>query len=387
MMHRILVTFITITSLISSPLSYAAPKSISAVEITKVSEVIDHEGAAISSQGITVFSNADKKVLINFLDFSGAEIWNLTLQEHADQIVMAATSDREGNIWLAGLTAATVETATPIESGLNVDDVLVEPVPEIRGDLNALTLWKISTTGSLLTTFSESATAPLLINAISHSASGISILGDRGAGSVLVSVTLTGEFSKAVTIGTAKSSFTSIFRNANGSAQIYGSSAETLGGKARVGTRDGILAKVSKSGSLTKVVRSSANRATRNWQSATFTYFLTGEVKVGGKSESAFTKFNSKFSPLWTLRLPSLSSIAAASGPNGSHYALFNSTSAIPRVRSWRPTNPTPLVLRFNAKGVITQAFKAKQVKSVRAMSHVSGVGLIIVGASGIFRG
>lgn len=386
-MHRILVTFITITSLISSPLSYAAPKSISAIEITKVSEVIDHEGAAISSQGITVFSNADKKVLINFLDFSGAEIWNLTLQEYADQIVMAATSDREGNIWLAGLTAATVETATPIESGLNVDDVLVEPVPEIRGDLNALTLWKISTTGSLLTTFSESATAPLLINAISHSASGISILGDRGAGSVLVSVTLTGEFSKAVTIGSAKSSFTSIFRNANGSAQIYGSSAETLGGKARVGTRDGILAKVSKSGSLTKVVRSSANRATRNWQSATFTYFLTGEVKVGGKSESAFTKFNSKFSPLWTLRLPSLSSIAAASGPNGSHYALFNSTSAIPRVTSWRPTNPTPLVLRFNAKGVITQAFKAKQVKSVRAMSHVSGVGLIIVGASGIFRG
>ena len=386
-MHRILVTFITITLLISSPLSYAAPKSISAVEITKVSEVIDHEGAAISSQGITVFSNAEKKVLINFLDFSGAEIWNLTLQEHADQIVMAATSDREGNIWLAGLTAATVETATPIESGLNVDDVVVEPVPEVRGDLNALTLWKISTTGSLLTTFSESATAPLLINAISHSASGISILGDRGAGSVLVSVTSTGEFSKAVTIGTAKSSFTSIFRNANGSAQIYGSSAESLGGKARVGTRDGILAKVSKSGSLTKVVRSSANRATRNWQSATFTYFLTGEVKVGGKSESAFTKFNSKFSPLWTLRLPSQSSIAAASGPNGSHYALFNSTSAIPRVTRWRPTNPTPLVLRFNAKGVITQAFKARQVKSVRAMSHVSGVGLIIIGASGIFRG
>lgn len=386
-MRRILVTFITITSLISTPLSYAAPKSISAVEITKVSEVIDHEGAAISSQGIMLFSNAEKKVLINFLDFSGAEIWNLTLQDHADQIVMAATSDREGNIWLAGLTAATVETATPIESGLNVDDVVVELVPEVRGDLNALTLWKISTTGSLLTTFSESATAPLLINVISHSESGISILGDRGAGSVLVSVTLTGEFSKAVTIGTAKSSFTSIFRNASGSAQIYGSSAETLGGKARVGTRDGILAKVSKSGSLTKVVRSSANRANRNWQSATSTYFLTGEVKVGGKSESAFTKFNSNFSPLWTLRLPSQSSIAAASGPNGSYYALFNSTSAIPRVTSWRPTNSTPLVLRFNAKGVIIQAFKARQVKSVRAMSHVNGVGLIIVGASGIFRG
>jgi hypothetical protein len=386
-MRKLFVTVATLASLIATPFAHAAPKSITAVEITKVSAVIDHEGVVISNQGIALFSNAEKKVSLTFLDFAGAEKWNLTLEDRADQIVMAATSDKEGNIWLAGLTAATVETATPAATGVNVDNVIVEPVPEVRSDLNALTLWKVSATGTLVTTFSESATAPLLINAISHSASGISILGDRGAGTVLVNVSLAGKFSKAVTIGTAKSSLTSIFRNADGSAQLYGSSAETLGGKARVGTRDGILAKVSKSGSLTNVVRSSANRATRNWQSATSTYFLTGEVKAGGKSESAFTKFNSSFSPVWTLRLPSQSNIAAATGPNGSHYALFNSTSAIPRVTSWKPTNPTPLVLRFDAKGVITQALKASQVKSVRAMSHVSGVGLIIVRGSGIYKG
>jgi len=386
-MRKLFVTVATLASLIATPFAHAAPKSITAVEITKVSAVIDHEGVVISNQGIALFSNAEKKVSLTFLDFAGAEKWNLTLEDRADQIVMAATSDKEGNIWLAGLTAATVETATPAATGVNVDNVIVEPVPEVRSDLNALTLWKVSATGTLVTTFSESATAPLLINAISHSASGISILGDRGAGTVLVNVSLAGKFSQAVTIGTAKSSLTSIFRNADGSAQLYGSSAETLGGKARVGTRDGILAKVSKSGSLTNVVRSSANRATRNWQSATSTYFLTGEVKAGGKSESAFTKFNSSFSPVWTLRLPSQSNIAAATGPNGSHYALFNSTSAIPRVTSWKPTNPTPLVLRFDAKGVITQALKASQVKSVRAMSHVSGVGLIIVSGSGIYKG
>ena len=386
-MRKLFVILVTLASLVATPFAYAAPKSIAAVEITKVSAVIDHEGVVISNQGIALFSNAEKKVSLTFLDFAGAEKWNLTLEDRADQIVMAATSDKEGNIWLAGLTAATVETATPAATGVNVDNVIVEPVPEVRSDLNALTLWKVSATGTLVTTFSESATAPLLINAISHSASGISILGDRGAGTVLVNVSLAGKFSKAVTIGTAKSSLTSIFRNADGSAQLYGSSAETLGGKARVGTRDGILAKVSKSGSLTNVVRSSANRATRNWQSATSTYFLTGEVKAGGKSESAFTKFNSSFSPVWTLRLPSQSNIAAATGPNGSHYALFNSTSAIPRVTSWKPTNPTPLVLRFDAKGVITQALKASQVKSVRAMSHVSGVGLIIVSGSGIYKG
>ena len=386
-MRKLFVIVAALASLVVTPFSYAAPKSIAAVEITKVSAVIDHEGAVISNQGIALFSNAEKKVSLTFLDFAGVEKWNLTLEDRADQIVMAATSDKEGNIWLAGLTAAMVETATPAATGVNVDNVIVEPVPAVRSDLNALTLWKVSATGTLVTTFSESATAPLLINAISHSASGISILGDRGAGSVLVNVSLAGKFSKAVTIGTAKSSLTTIFRNADGSAQLYGSSAETLGGKARVGTRDGILAKVSKSGSLTNVVRSSANRATRNWQSATSTYFLTGEVKAGGKSESAFTKFNSSFSPVWTLRLPSQSNIAAATGPNGSHYALFNSTSVIPRVTSWKPTSPTSLVLRFDAKGVITQALKASQVKSVRAMSHVSGVGLIIVSGSGIYKG
>jgi hypothetical protein len=386
-MRKLFVILVTLTSLVANPFAHAAPKSIAAVEITKVSAVIDHEGAVISNQGIALFSNAEKKASLTFLDFAGAQKWNLTLQDRADQIVMAGTSDKEGNIWLAGLTSATVETATTAATGVNVDNVIVEPVPGVRSDLNELTLWKVSATGTLVTTFSESATAPILINAISHSTSGISILGDRGAGTVLVNVSLAGKFSKAVTIGTAKSSLTSIFRNADGTAQLYGSSAETLGGKARVGTRDGILAKVSKSGSLTNVVRSSANRATRNWQSATATYFLTGEVKAGGKSESAFTKFNSSFSPVWTLRLPSQSNIAAATGPNGSHYALFNSTSAIPRVTSWRPTNPTPLVLRFDAKGVITQALKASQVKSVRAMSHVSGVGLIIVSSSGIYKG
>ena len=373
--------------MISTPISQAAPKSIAAIGLSQVATVIDHEGAVISNQGVTLYINEEKRVLLTSLDFIGVEKWRMTLDAYADQIVMAATTDKEGNLWLAGLTSASLETVTPTETGVNVDNVIVEPVPQVRGDLNALTLWKISTSGELVETFSESATAPLLITAISHSASGISILGERESGSILVSLTPAGNFSKAVIIGSKKSSFTSIFRNADGSAQIYGSSAETLGGKARVGIRDGILAKVSKSGSLTTVVRSSATRATRNWQGATSTYFLTGDVKAGGKSESAFTKFNSSFSPVWTMRLASQSSIAAASGPNGSQFALFNSTSAIPRVTGWRPKAPTPLVLRFNKKGVITQALKASQVESVRAMSHVSGVGLIIVSASGIFRG
>ena len=367
----------------------AAPKAIAASEITKVAAIAEHEGATISSQGVTVFSNSEKKVLVASVDFTGTEKWKLVIEGSADQIAMAATSDKEGNTWLAGLTSAVnfVESQSATSTPINVDGVVVEPVPGLRNDLNTLTLWKISSAGALIATYSESATAPLLITAISYSSSGISIIGDRGAGTVLINSTLSGKFSATKVLGTSKSSFASIVRNSDGSAQIYGASSETLGGKKLVGLRDGILAKVNKSGAITTVVRSSANRATRSWQSATSSYFLIGDVKTSGKNESAFTKFNSSFGPTWTLRLPSQGAQLAAIGANGGHYALFNSTSSIPGVTGWKPSTATPIVIRFDSKGVITQALKSAQVKSATSMAYIPGVGLIVLSQNGIYKG
>ena len=367
----------------------AVPKAIAASEITKVAAIAEHEGATISSQGVTVFSNSEKKVLVASVDFTGTEKWKLVIEGSADQIAMAATSDKEGNTWLAGLTSAVdvVESQSATSTPINVDGVVVEPVPGLRSDLNTLTLWKISSAGALIATYSESATAPLLITAISYSSSGISIIGDRGAGTVLINSTLSGKFSATKVLGTSKSSFASIVRNSDGSAQIYGASSETLGGKKLVGLRDGILAKVNKSGAITSVVRSSANRATRSWQSATSSYFLIGDVKTSGKNESAFTKFNSSFGPTWTLRLPSQGAQLAAIGANGGHYALFNSTSSIPGVTGWKPSTATPIVIRFDSKGVITQALKSAQVKSATSMAYIPGVGLIVLSQNGIYKG
>ena len=375
--------------LLSSQVAGAAPKSIAASEITKVAPIAEHEGVAISNQGITIFSNAEKKVLVTSLDFLGADKWKLVIEGASDQIAMAATSDKEGNTWLAGLTSEVnvYETQNATSNPVNVDEVVVEQVPALRSELNCVTLWKISSAGALIATYSESATAPLLIKAISYSSSGISIIGDRGAGTVLINSTLSGKFSTAKVIGTSKSSLTSIVRNNDGSAQIYGASSETLASKKLAGVRDGILAKVNKVGALTTVVRSSANRATRSWQSATSSYFLVGDVKISGKNESAFTKFNSSFTPTWTLRLPSQGAQLAAVAANGNHYALFNSTSSIPGVTGWKPSTATPIVIRFDSKGVITQALKSSQVKSATAMAHISGVGLIVISQSGIFKG
>jgi hypothetical protein len=375
--------------LVSSQPAGAAPKSIAATDITKVAPIAEHEGVAISNQGITIFSNSEKKVLVTSLDFLGTEKWRLPIAGSTDQIAMAATSDKEGNTWLAGLTSAVnvYETQNVMSNPVNVDGVVVEQVPALRSELNCVTLWKISSAGALISTYSESATSPLLITAISHSSSGISIIGDRGAGTVLITSTLNGKFSAAKVIGTSKSSFTSILRNSDGSAQIYGASSETLGGKKLVGVRDGILAKVNKSGVITTVVRSSANRATRSWQSATSTFFLVGDVKISGKNESAFTKFNSSFAPTWTLRLPSQGAQLAAIGTNGGHYALFNSTSSIPGVTGWKPSTATPIVIRFDSKGAITQALKSSQVKSATALAYIAGVGLIVISQTGIYKG
>jgi hypothetical protein len=56
---------------------------------------------------------------------------------------------------------------------------------------------------------------------------------------------------------------------------------------------------------ITSVVRSSAVKGKRIWNSATSTLLLGGEVVAGGKTETAITKFSSSFAPTWTYRFPS----------------------------------------------------------------------------------
>jgi hypothetical protein len=56
-------------------------------------------------------------------------------------------------------------------------------------------------------------------------------------------------------------------------------------------------------------------------------------------------------------------------------------------VTGWKPAAATPIVIRFDSKGVITQALKSPQVKSATAMGYISGVGLIVISQSGIFKG
>jgi hypothetical protein len=367
----------------------AATKPVPVKEFSKVSTIAAYENVAIGASGISIISNADNKIDISNFDFTGTQKWQLALDSQADQIATASAIDGAGNLWLAGQSAPAPVAVTEVESStaINPDGVIIESVEGIRSDLNQLTLWKVSSSGELLSTFIESITAPLIVTSISISSNGVSILGDRGTGGVIVSATLAGKFAKATTIGSGKTVFTRIFRNDDGSAQLFGSSNESLAGKSLAGLRDGILAKIGKTGKLTSVVRSSANKATRTWQDATSSNFLIGDVRTGNKSEVAITKFNSSFAPMWTIRLLAKGQTRAAIGPSGTHYGLINSTSSIAGVTGWKPTTATPIVLRFDSKGVITQALKHSEISTVDAMVHIAGVGLVVVTPTGIFKG
>jgi hypothetical protein len=132
---------------------------------------------------------------------------------------------------------------------------------------------------------------------------------------------------------------------------VVGSSSETLAGKKVAGITDGFLIKISKALKISSVVRSSAVKGKRIWNSATSTLLLGGEVVAAGKTETAITKFTSSFAPTWTYRFPSTGPAITV----GSTYAAFISTGATAQL-NWKPKVATPLLLTFNAKGTVVAA-------------------------------
>jgi hypothetical protein len=184
--------------------------------------------------------------------------------------------------------------------------------------------------------------------------SGVSIIGNIAGTPFLVNV-VAGVFGKVVTIGTAKTELNAVARNSDGTTSIFGSSAETLSGKKVAGIRDGILMKVSKTGAVTSLVRSSANKASRSWVSGDAGNFVSGPVITGKVIETAVTKFTPAFAPTWTMRLPSNGPSATLTA-NGNFYLAFTSKSTVTGIAGWKPTTPSLLVITFDSKGVMKAA-------------------------------
>jgi hypothetical protein len=370
-----------------SPMAQAAPKTIAIKPFVQLTKDVTAEGMAVTSKAIITYSNIVGKssdIQLRAIDFAGAQIWLKTIDSGRDEVATAISAVAEGSIWLAGNSASAIptETFTAIAGALNPDSVTVETPTEIRGDMKDISLWQFSLSGDLLSQTDLKVTQPALVDGISVNKTGASILLSRDSGQSLALVRA-GKLEKEVRIGTVKSKFNVIFRAADGSTLLFCSSSETLGGKKLAGKVDGILLKVSKTGSISNVVRSSAAGAIRDWQSATATNFLTGVVKSGTKIETAITKFNPAFAPTWTTRYPSTGTSLAASGEKSSVYAIFEPTAALKGVTGWKQRKGQSVALQFDTKGVLIGAFTDLLLTAPLAAGYSAEGGLVVLTSSG----
>ena len=356
-----LISFVLLATLLVTPVAHSAPKKLAVKPMQLLATLGTPEevsGAVISGKSIVVFGTKASKAYARAIDPTGKELWNLALDQSAASIATAAAVDPAGDIWIAGATPMAMgltppATATP----LNPDNAVIPPNVFI-GDLHAVTIWKVSASGSLIFTNTLPTSYVLFPTAVSVDKAGASVVGimatEKGTAGFLANTDIAGVFSKLLQIGQVATTAESVVRHSDGTFTVAGSSSETLAGKKVVGISDGVLIKVSKALKITSVVRSSVAKGKRVWNSASNTLLLTGEVTAAGKTETAVTKFSNAFAPTWTYRFPSTGPAVSGSV----NQAFFISTGAISQL-NWSPKAPTPLLLTFDSKGVITGADSA----------------------------
>ena len=353
------LAFVVLASLVIVPVSQAAPKKISVKPmqlLTTIGTPDEVSGAVVSGKSIIIFGTKSSKAYARAIDRTGKELWNLTLDQSAASVATSAAVDSAGDIWIAGATPLALgvnppaSTATPV----NPDNAVIPPSVFI-GDLQAVSIWRVSAAGALLFTNTLPTSSVLFPTAITVDKNGASVVGiianEKGNAGFLANVDATGAFSKLLQIGAVSTTADAVARHGDGSFTVAGSSAETLAGKKVAGITDGILVKVSKALKITSVVRSSVAKGKRIWNSASNSLLLAGEVVAGGKTESAITKFSLAYAPSWSYRFASTGPTLSASATQ----AFFISTGAVAQL-NWNPKTPTPLLLTFDSKGLITAA-------------------------------
>ena len=353
------VAIVVLALLVIAPVSQAAPKKITVKPLqllTTIGTPDEVSGAVVSGKSIIVFGTKASKAYARAIDKTGKELWNLSLDQSAASIATAAAVDPTGDVWIAGATplALGLNPPAPTATPVNPDNAAIPPSVFIS-DLQAVTMWKVSAAGVLMSTNTLPTSSVLFPTAIAVDKNGASVVGiianNKGNAGFLTNTDLAGAFSKLLQIGVASTTADAVVRHGDGSFTVAGSSSETLGGKKVAGITDGILVKVSKALKITSVVRSSVAKGKRIWNSASNSLLLAGEVVAGGKTESAITKFSLAYAPTWTYRFASTGPTLSAS----STQAFFISTGAVAQL-NWNPKTPTPLLLTFDSKGLITAA-------------------------------
>ena len=196
---RKLFVLTLISALVFPTTASAAPKLVTVKSAIKWAESAEVELFAVTAESVITLKNVltnTSNIEIQARDFAGTSLWSKTIDSGSDEVATAIAADSQGNIWLAGnsAAAASADTATATGSALNPDNVAIENVTPLRQDMRQLTLWKISKVGEVIETFSSVQSAISIVEAISISATGISLIGSRESGPFLISANLKGEF-------------------------------------------------------------------------------------------------------------------------------------------------------------------------------------------------
>ena len=376
---------VVIASVAMTSVAQGAPKSVSVKALKVFSQSSSAEAIVANSKAIFTYENIvglSSDIKVRAIDFTGTEIWSKTVDSGLDELATSMAIDSQGTLWLVGniATAPQPDTATATTGALNPDGIEVENFQPLRPDMKNISVWQIGATGEVIGQSSIATVA--LVDGISVSSSGLSILASRDNEPFLITLSQ-GKFSKELKIGSAKTKLSAITRSSDGTTYLVGSSSETLGGKKLIGRVDGILIKAAKTGSIASVVRSSAPKAVRDWQSTTSSLFVTGSVKSGTTVESAITKFNSSFVPTWTTRISSTGRTLASSGASGSFYAILEPTSAIKGVTGFKAVKGQLAVLQFDSKGLLISAFTSAELTSAIAATYSNTAGLFLLTVDG----
>lgn len=369
--------------------------------ITRLSEGDQTYGMVVRGKNIYLFGNitgvASTDGYVQALDESGQVQWSLALDSGQNEIATAATIDARGSIWILGSSApasaapilspsdTSTVTSTRSATTLNPDSVLVDPALPLRQDLTHVIAWKVSRSGNLLGTYTLAMNRPVLVRTAIGTSAGIAFAGITstvsGNAGFYATSDLDGMMSSPLSLGKTDSELNALAKMASNTVGIFGASSESISGAKLMGLRDGIIFSVSGAGKLSKVIRSWNSKSARSWQSATNSLFLGGDSVTAGKMEAVVTQFSSTFAPTWTARYPSSSPAMTADG-SISRFTLFSSTSLIQGVKGWKPARETSITIAFNAKGVITSAYRVAGTPI--SIGYTRDLGVVVLSRSAL---
>ena len=217
-MKRFVLSLVTLSLVFTSQSASAAPKPVVAKEMVAINLAtpisVDTKMLVVGSS-IVLLNDAS----VRAIGADGVEKWRLELTQGAASIATAIAADSAGNIWIAGSSAnARIATpsAAPTTTPINPDNVIVDPKVPVRADLTIATIWKISSAGALLSTFTLENAAALLINSIALNAKGFTLGGisanDSGSSGVLISGDVDGKFEKPMYLGKSDTSVEAVVR-------------------------------------------------------------------------------------------------------------------------------------------------------------------------------